>query len=191
MKKQVIISITGQLFGAQSEAEWAALVPEDARKALTHYFVGRDGMVWKSKELDEATEWLGVYDESRVHVALCNVGPLVRRGGEFFSQDGGVVPHFYEFCTLSPYRGHVYYELLTPRQLAGLERLLRELIQTLGINYRYDPLLGELCPRCLSGQEGVWLASGLMYKRIDPHPQTELIKMMMKITRQPRTAALN
>lgn len=178
MKKQVIVSVTGQLFGAQGEAEWAALLPDDARKALPHYFVGRDGMVWKAKELDEGTECLGVYDESRVHVALCNAGPLVRRGGEFFSQDGGAVPHFYEFCTQSPYRGHVYYELITPKQLEALERLLKSLIRVLDIHYRYDATLGSLSPRCMSGDEGVWLASGLMRGRIDPHPQTELIKMM-------------
>lgn len=189
MKKQVIVSITGLLFDVAEEREWDSVLTEEGRLSRPHYFVGREGEVWLCKPISEPTTCLGAFDDERVHIALCNVGPLTRRGERFYAKSGEEVRYFYEFCSLSPYRGHVYYELLTPRQLAGLERLLRELIQTLGINYRYDPLLGELCPRCLSGQEGVWLASGLMRKRIDPHPQTELIKMMMKITGQPRTAA--
>ena len=180
-KKQVIVSITGLLFGARGEAEWAAVIPEDARVGLPHYFVGRDGMVWKAKERDEATEWLGENDNERVHVALCNAGPLKRRNGKCYAKSGEEVQYFYEFCSQSPYRGHVYYELLTPKQLQTLERLLKSLIHELGICYRYDPMLGGLCPRCLSGQEGVWLASGLKSGRIDPHPQTELIKMMRRL----------
>jgi hypothetical protein len=75
----------------------------------------------------------------------------------------------------------VYYELITPKQLEALEGLLKSLIRVLDIHYRYDATLGSLSPRCLSGDEGVWLASGLMRGRIDPHPQTELIKMMRRL----------
>ena len=181
-KRQVIISITGSCDDSSGLAEWSALLPPGARLALPHYFVGRDGTVEACKGLAEATEWLGGRDESRVHVALCNAGPLRRSGDRFFSAAGEAVLHFYEFCTQSPYRGHVYYELITPKQIAALEGLCRELIGRLGIQYRYDATLGSLSPRCLGGEAGVWLASGLVKGRIDPHPQTELIKMMMRLT---------
>jgi hypothetical protein len=191
MKKQVIISITGLLFDVAEEREWDSVLTEDGRLGRPHYFVGREGEVWLCKPIAEPTTCLGVYDDERVHVALCNVGPLVRRGERFYAKSGEEVRYFYEFCTQSPYRGHVYYELLTPKQLDGLERLLRELIRTMGINYRYDASLGSLSVRCMGGGEGVYLASGLVKGRIDPHPQMELIKMMRKIVVQPRTAAEN
>ena len=181
MKKQIIISITGMLFGARGEAEWAAMIPEEGRLALPHFFVGRDGCVTKVKEQDEATEWLGERDESRVHVALCNVGALRRRGDKFYAASGEEVELFYEFCSQSPYRGHVYYEMITPKQISGLRDLLRLLVSEHGIRYVYDYSLGAVSPRCLSGTPGVYLASGLLSGRCDPHPQIELIKMLQKL----------
>lgn len=183
-KKQIIISVTGMLYDVTEEREWDSVLTEEGKLARPHYFVGREGEVWLCKPISEPTTCLGVYDDKRVHVALCNVGPLRRRGERFCDKGGEEVRYFYEFCSQSPYRGHVYYEMLTPKQLAGLERLLRELMGTLGITYKYDPMLGEVCPRCMSGQEGVWLASGLMSKRIDPHPQPELMKMMKRLVKR-------
>ena len=194
MKKQIIISINGSVWDVAEEREWKRNMDDSAVRILPHVMIGREGEVWPVMATEEPTSWLTggeTMDTERVHVALCNAGPLVRRGDAFYTHTGEAVRLPYEFCSQSPYRGHRYYELLTPKQLVSAERLLNRLIKTLGIRYRYDAMLGEVCPRCLGGDEGVWLASGLMKQRTDPHPQTELIKMMRRLGKEEEAAAEN
>ena len=194
MKKQIIISVTGSVWDVAEEREWKKNMDDSAVRILPHVMIGREGEVWPVMATEEPTSWLTggeTMDTERVHVALCNAGPLVRRGDAFYTHTGEAVRLPYEFCSQSPYRGHRYYELLTPKQLLSTERLLNRLIKTLGIRYRYDAMLGEVCPRCLGGDEGVWLASGLMKQRTDPHPQTELIKMMRRLGKEEEAAAEN
>ena len=194
MKKQIILSINGSVWDVAEEREWKRNMDESAVHILPHVMIGREGEVWPVMATEEPTSWLTggeTMDTERVHVALCNAGPLVRRGDAFYTHTGEAVRLPYEFCSQSPYRGHRYYELLTPKQLLSAERLLNRLIKTLGIRYRYDAMLGDVCPRCLGGDEGVWLASGLMKQRTDPHPQTELIKMMQRLGKETETEAEN
>ena len=181
MKKQIIISVTKSVWDLAEERDWAGVLNAEARERYPHYMVGRDGEVWAVKNESEPTSWLEEVDEERVHVALCNAGWLRKRGDKFVSEANEEVELFYEFCSQSPYRGHVYYEMITPKQIAGLRDLLRLLVSEHGIRYVYDYSLGAVSPRCLSGTPGVYLASGLLSGRCDPHPQIELIKMLQKL----------
>lgn len=128
-------------------------------------------------------------------IAIENVGPVVRAAnGDFYpavldcdgrkwladeSREPVRVP--YEFCSCSPYRGCQHWEMVGDKQLASLRVLVKDMMTERGMSFRYDNQLGDVCPGALRGNDGIFFASSFDKRRMDIHPQVEILNMIKSL----------
>ena len=114
-------------------------------------------------------------------IALENVGEVRKHNGQWVPvshpdlTDLRIVP--YEYCSCMK-----TFEMMGDRQLKTLHRLLKSLLSEHHIRFRYGNQLGRICPRAIDGEPGIYFASSFDAKRLDIHPQIELIMMIKALS---------
>jgi hypothetical protein len=118
-------------------------------------------------------------ERQSVAVEVCNWGPLKPdpRGwktwaGAIITDDKRVV-HYDK-----PFRGSMYFERYTDREIESLWRLIRYWCQRYNIPTTYHPEMWDVDLNAVSGDPGVWTHVSFRSDKTDMHPQPELIQML-------------
>lgn len=118
-------------------------------------------------------------ERQSVAVEVCNWGPLQpdTRGwktwaGTIITDDKKVVKYD------KPFRGSMYYERYTDREIESLWRLIRYWCQRYGIHNDYNPNMWDVNADAVSGSPGIWAHVSYRSDKSDMHPQPELIQML-------------
>ncbi len=181
-KSQIVVSSIGSF---DTGYAWA----HEPRhpNTLPAYIVERDGRILQLFSPNYYSLYPQMDDANTriIAVALANGGTVERRGSRCYQPDpdGGAllsqpVPHFYEYCRCEPWHGKLYYEMFPDAQLRSLGTLLRYLLRRYRISHTYDILTPKVTPRLRRGVPGVYLNSGWDRRRLDPHPQPELLDLL-------------
>lgn len=193
-KKMVVLHHTVSGEGVNGDINWWMQTPE---RIATPYIIERDG---KITEVFDPKYWghhLGLrqanlnavkstvtnerLNQLSIAIELDSWGILTKKGDKFYSANGKEVPKENVAVLDKPYRGSLYYEKYTEKQIAALRELLLHLKDRFGIKLYYFEEMFEVSQKALKGYHGIWSHTSYRSDKSDVFPQKELVEMLKSI----------
>jgi hypothetical protein len=134
----------------------------------------------------------GSLDRKSVGIEICNYGQLTRTpDGRFLNWVKKEVPAAMALDLGAPFRGFQFYQRYSDRQLAAVKELLLDIAARHSIDLRrgLPALLRKkrsadafgVHPDALAGKPGLWTHTNVRADKVDCHPQSELIDLLVSL----------
>lgn len=120
-------------------------------------------------------------NQESIGIELCSWGPLVKRGDQFLSSKGTVIPKEEVVDLGKTWKGYKYYQNYTDKQLSSLNMLLIYLSEMYKIPLDYKSDMWDLSESALAGNPGLYTHVSYRKDKSDCFPQIELSKMLQKL----------
>ncbi len=121
-------------------------------------------------------------DKNSIGIEICNWGQLTYKSGKYYNYVNKIVPNEDVIELSKPFRGYKFFHSYTDAQIVSVEKLLRYWGDFYKISLNYNPDIWEVCPRALSGDNGVFIHSSVRYDKIDVYPHPKLIEMLKSLS---------
>ena len=185
---------------------WKELAEKSGKQVLisTPYIIDDKGRI---EELYDPKYWayhLGVkggltpkLDKQSIGIELTNAGPLIVKDGKYYSEslqkyfdEKDVAVSLDRKGNPAPYKGYLYWEKYTDKQLTALRDLLLYLIENNNIRFRFrgNFLYGknwdaffDLNQNALQGKVGVYTHNSVRLDKSDISPQEGIFKMFSSV----------
>ncbi len=127
-----------------------------------------------------------VLNKISVAVEICNYGPLKKGAdGRFYTYVNSVVPDNMVVTLDKPFRGYIYYQAYTDKQIASLKQLILEMKTKFPKITLKTPLLKpegyEMNDSAKAGVSGIFTHTNVLTSKFDANPQPKLIAMLSEI----------
>lgn len=120
-------------------------------------------------------------NQESIGIEICNYGYLEKIGNEYFFAGKTKIPEE-EVCVLDkPWRGHLYFEKYTEKQIEETKRLILTLAHLHNIplpDIQYTREWFDLKYDAFVGTPGLWMHCNVRYDKTDCYPMPELIDML-------------
>ena len=194
-KSQIFLHFTAGGPSAKNTIDYWDL--GEVQVATTYVIDGSTGIPFQAFHPDYWAYHLGIkgtngkLDKASIGIEICSYGPLVKKGNEFFAWPNNysstkVKPE--NVITLEkPFRGSLYYQKFTDKQMENLEKLLVFLINKYGIkiqenfNEEWLEYNQELINKCLPG---IWSHSNVRKDKSDIYPDPRMFDMLNRLAKQ-------
>ncbi len=155
--------------------------------------VAFDGLVYRCFDEKYWAHHLGtsyannrVLNKISVAVEICNYGPLKKgTDGKYYTYVNTIVPENMVVKYDKPFRGYLYYQAYTDKQIAALKELILEMKVKFPKIELKTPLLKpegyELHDAAKNGVSGVFSHTNVLTTKFDMNPQKKLIDMLSEI----------
>lgn len=188
-KKQIVLHHTASGNGVNGDINWWL---KDKKRIGTCILIARDGtihQVFSSKywayhlgENGKDHVSLGLRyrrnDMESIGIEIDSWGGLKKKGGDWVSYTGKVVPKENVQEYHDGFRGYKAFEKYTPEQIESVRQLLVFWNERYNIPLSYDEHIWDINRAALSGKPGVYTHVSYRSDKSDCHPQPELIEML-------------
>ena len=203
-KRQIVLHHTASGPGVTGDIAWWKSTSE---RVATHYLIDREGLVY---QLFNEKFWgyhlglsnkdfslLGLpykqLDKCSIGIELDCWGPVVlhtdgkfypaKWNGKSYAPNTSCKPvkYFHEYCQQNKWKGSIYWEKYTTRQLDSLEKLVKGIAARHNIPMTYNNDIWNPCNRALSGTPGLFSHCSYRKDKSDVHPQPELINLLKSL----------
>lgn len=188
-KKQIVLHHTASGNGVNGDINWWL---KDKKRIGTCILIARDGtihQVFSSKywayhlgENGKDHVSLGLRyrrnDMESVGIEIDSWGGLKKKGDDWVSYTGTVVPKENVQEYPDGFRGYKAFEKYTPEQIESVRQLLVFWNERYNIPLSYDEHIWDINRAALSGKPGVYTHVSYRSDKSDCHPQPELIEML-------------
>lgn len=197
VKRQIVLHHTASGPGIDGDYSWWKSTQE---RVATHFIIDREGQVWQLFPEENWAYHLGLsrehfakqglawqnLDRQSIGIELDSWGPLERDTEGKFHPKGmkgraKAVENVHEYCRNNPFKGQVFWEAYTDRQLMALRELLHELTRRHGIPRAYNSSMWAVLPDALRGYCGIFTHCSYRADKLDCHPQPQLINVLKTI----------
>lgn len=117
-------------------------------------------------------------DRTSIGVEICNWGWLTKKGDDFYTYVGSLVPSHRVMKLNQPYRGHQYWEDYTDEQIESVRKLLLLWKDRYGIDVSYNEDIWDVSKRALKGENGVFTHNSVRPDKTDVYPNPKLVAML-------------
>lgn len=188
-KKQIVLHHTASGNGVNGDINWWL---KDKKRIGTCIIIARDGtihQVFSSKywayhlgENGKDHVSLGLRyrrnDMESIGIEIDSWGGLKKKGDDWVSYTGTVVPKENVQEYPDEFRGYKAFEKYTPEQIESVRQLLVFWNERYDIPLSYDEHIWDINRAALSGKPGVYTHVSYRSDKSDCHPQPELIEML-------------
>lgn len=180
---------------AASSIDWWRNTTE---KVATTVVIDRNGIVLQAFPFDKWGSALGIrqsifdkyklpninkrLDQISIQIEIANWGELQKKGDKYYTYTGREIEFENVQTYNKPFRGSLYYEKYTEKQINTLKELiinLNKLYPEIKLNYNED--MWDVSTRALRGYWGIWTHTSFRPDKNDCHPQPELINMLKSL----------
>jgi N-acetyl-anhydromuramyl-L-alanine amidase AmpD len=192
-KKQIVLHHTVSNGNAKNVmAGWA----KTPAKVGTAFIIDREGVIHQCFSSKHWAHHLGTtskmnkqLNQESIGIELCAWGaltrkesPMLKASPKFYSAFGTEVPALDVVKLDKPFKGHLYFQKYTDKQLKSLQILLNYLCEIYNIPKSYNPEMWEYSrSSALCGSPGIWSHTSFRKDKSDCFPQKELIEVIQKL----------
>lgn len=120
-------------------------------------------------------------DKFSVGIEVCNFGPLKLKDGKFYTYVNSVVDPSDVTTLDKPYKGHIYWQKYTDKQIDSLRDLVVYLCDTYNIPKEYNEDIWGITPRALKGEDGIFTHNSVRTDKSDIYPCPRVIEMLKSL----------
>jgi N-acetyl-anhydromuramyl-L-alanine amidase AmpD len=133
-----------------------------------------------------------VLNAQAIAIEMCSWGPLVKKGDKFYSYAGTVVPYEQVATLAIPFRGYIYYQAYSQKQLETLKLLLLYLIDKYQISKENNHLteMFQVTRDALLGKDGIWGHCSVRLDKWDVFPDPHLIQVLENVLQESPTISV-
>lgn len=189
-KKQIVLHHTVSNGNARNVMSWWASTPA---KVGTAFIIDREGIIYQCFSSKHWAHHLGtksknnkILNQQSIGIELCSWGPLKRKENpmlkgspKFFSSTGTEVPKDEVIKLSKPFRGHLYYQKYTEKQLKSLQILVNYLCEKYKIPKTYNADMWGYSRMAMKGNHGIYTHVSFRKDKSDCFLQQELIEMLV------------
>ena len=186
-KKQIVLHHTVSNGNAKSVMNWWASTPA---KIGVAFIIDRDGIIHQCFSSKHWAHHLGTkskqnkqLNQESIGIELCSWGSLKRSPLQpsvkalFTSSTGAIVPNDEVVELEKPFRGSIYYQKYTDKQLKSLQILLNYLCEIYKIPKTYNADMWAYSRMAMKGNSGIYTHVSFRKDKSDCFPQKELINL--------------
>jgi N-acetyl-anhydromuramyl-L-alanine amidase AmpD len=190
-KKQIVLHHTVSNGNAKNVMAWWAKTPV---KVGTAFIIDREGVIHQCFSSKHWAHHLGTksklnkqLNQQSIGIELCSWGALKRsplKSGikaTFTSSTGVVVPNNEVVELEKPFRGSIYFQKYTQKQLKSMQILVNYLCEMYSIPKDYNPDMWVLSKNALSGKSGIYTHTSFRKDKSDCVPQSDLIEVIKSL----------
>jgi N-acetyl-anhydromuramyl-L-alanine amidase AmpD len=190
-KKQIVLHHTVSNGNAKNVMQWWAKTPA---KVGTAFIIDREGVIHQCFSSKHWAHHLGTkskqnkkLNQESIGIELCSWGSLKRSSiksgikATFTSSTGTIVSNDEVFELEKPFRGSIYYQNYSERQLKSLLILLNYLCETYNIPPNYNADMWEYSKSAMNGNPGIYSHTSFRKDKSDCFPQKELIATLKNL----------
>ncbi len=123
-------------------------------------------------------------EKAAIGIELCNAGYLEWKNGKFYSTFGKQIPENQVVEYTDNYREKRFYHKYTLAQIETLRQLLVFFCKRYDIPTTYQEDMWDISETALQGTPGIFTHTSVRSDKTDCHPQPELVKMLMELSKQ-------
>jgi N-acetyl-anhydromuramyl-L-alanine amidase AmpD len=120
-------------------------------------------------------------DKFSVGIEVCNFGPLKLKNGKFYTYVNSVVDPSDVTTLDKPYKGHIYWQKYTDKQIDSLKDLVEYLCDTYNIPREYNEDIWDITTRALKGDDGIFTHNSVRTDKSDMYPCPRVIEMLKSL----------
>lgn len=190
-KKQIVIHHTVSNGNAKNVVAWWGKTP--ARIGVA-FVIDREGIIHQCFSSKHWAHHLGIkgaknkqLNQQSIGIELCAWGSLKRSDlksrivAQFTSSTGTIIPNNEVIELEKPFRGSMYYQKYTDKQLKTLQILLNYLCETYNIPNTYNADMWDYSRSAINGSPGIFTHVSYRKDKSDCFPQIELIKTIQNL----------
>lgn len=184
-KKQIVLHHTVSGPSAKNVMNGWATTTERVGVA---FIIDREGVIFQCFSSKHWAHHLGIksknnkkLNQESIGIELCSWGALVKKGDQFLSSKGNVIPKEEVVDLGKTWKGYRYYQNYTSKQLSSLKTLVIYLTNTYKIPLNFNPDMWELSNKALSGNPGIYTHVSYRKDKSDCFPQDELVSILKSI----------
>ncbi len=191
-KKQIVLHHTVSNGNAKNVMLWWAKTPA---KVGTAFIIDREGIIHQCFSSKHWAHHLGTkskqnkqLNQESIGIELCSWGPLTRKENpmlkgspKFFSSKGTEVPKEEVVKLEKPFRGHLYYQRYTEKQLKSLQILMNYLCEMYKIPKTYYSDIWDYSRMAMKGNPGIYTHVSFRKDKSDCFPQSDLTRIIMDL----------
>nr|WP_294858692.1 N-acetylmuramoyl-L-alanine amidase [uncultured Fluviicola sp.] len=184
-KKQIV------LHGTNSDSTPKEIVSywqSNPSKFGAAFIIDRDGTIYQTFESHYWINHIGLRGENfesleqySIAIDLCNLGPLKKKDGQFYSHLNSLVDIDDVIDYGSNFRGSRYYQSYSAEQLRSLNELLVKLCSLHEIPKQIATESWDISLAALDGKPGIFTGVNFRKDVSDCHPQKELVEMLISL----------
>ncbi len=194
LKKQIVLHHTVSNGNAKSVMSWWASTPT---RVGTAFIIDRVGVIHQCFSSKHWAHHLGTKAKNNkqlntesIGIELCSWGALKRSPlqssvqAKFTSSTGAIVSQDEVAELEKPFRGSIYYQKYTEKQLKALQILVNYLCETYNIPKNYNADMWEYSRMAMNGNPGIYTHVSFRKDKSDCFPQVELIKKIQDLKKK-------
>ena len=120
-------------------------------------------------------------DKYAVAIEVCNFGPLKLKDGKFYTYVNSVVDPSDVTTLDKPFKGHIYWQKYTDKQIESLKDLVEYLCETYNISKDYNDDIWDITDRALKGENGIFTHNSVRTDKSDMYPCPRVIEMLKNL----------
>ncbi|MES2588837.1 MAG: peptidoglycan recognition family protein [Bacteroidota bacterium] len=191
-KKQIVLHHTVSNGNAKSVMNWWASTPA---KIGVAFIIDREGIIYQCFSSKHWAHHLGTkakinkqLNQESIGIELCSWGGLIRKENsmlkgspKFFSSTGTEVPASEVVKPKNPFRGYLYFQKYTDKQLKSMQILVNYLCEAYNIPKTYNADMWDYSRMAIKGIPGIYSHVSFRKDKSDCFPQKELIEILKQI----------
>ncbi len=168
--------------------QWWAKTPSRVGVA---FIVDREGVIYQCFSSKHWAHHLGTksknnkqLNQESIGIELCSWGSLKRSPlqssvkAKFTSSTGAIVPQDEVVALEKPFRGSIYFQKYTDKQLKSMQILVKYLCETYKIPKKYNADIWEYSRMAMNGNPGIYTHISYRKDKSDCFPQKELVSVL-------------